>query len=71
VSRGGFFTKLGLFAFKYYAPQSQDFSFDTSTIPSPFLTFGYGREAMERLLFIGNLDVLPIPWVSFGVQYKF
>ncbi|HDL18871.1 MAG TPA: hypothetical protein ENH29_07440 [Bacteroidetes bacterium] len=71
ISRGGFFTKLGVFAFSYYAPESQDFSSDTSTIPSPFLTLGYGREMMKRLALIGNLDILPIPWVSFGVQYKF
>lgn len=71
VAKGAFNTKLGAYAFSYFAPPNQDFSSNTGTLYLPFLSFGYGRSFFERTFFVGNLAILPIFGVNFGVQYQF
>ena len=71
ISRGAFYSKLGAYAFSYFAPSNQDFSTNTSTIYLPSLSFGYGRSFFARTFLIGNLDILPVVGVNVGVQYQF
>ena len=71
ISRGGFFSKLGIFAFKYYAPESQDLSYNSTTLPVPFVSVGYGKKILNRTVLIGNLDILLIPSLNIGMSYHF
>ena len=71
INRGGFFSKFGVFAFKYYAPESQDLSYNSATLTAPLVSVGYGKKILNRTVLIGNLDIMPIPWINIGVHYQF
>jgi len=71
INKGGLYSRFGVYLFKIFSPETQDFSFHSGLLALPYFNVGYSRKLTKQLVLIGSLGVLPIPGVNFGVQYQF